>query len=65
LIILLAEDKEDRVQEFDELAEVKDPPDPHHSHCIRVIGSINWLAFVVILPEPAIDTEEPEEIAVQ
>ena len=65
LIVLLAEDKENGVQEFDELAEIEDPSDADHSHGVRVIRFVDRLTLVVILAEPAVDPKEPKQISIQ
>ena len=63
VIKFLSHYKKQRIGEFDEFGDVVVPGERGHSNGIFGVGVVHRLAPVVILPEPAIDTEAIEQVA--
>lgn len=55
LVVLFAQDEEDGVQEFSELAEEVPPAHVRHGNLIRIVRIVDRLAFQTVLPEPGVD----------
>jgi len=62
LVVLFAQDEEDGVQEFSELAEEVPPAHVRHGNLIRIVRIVDRLAFQTVLPEPGVDQTLVDEV---